>query len=375
MSGARRRPTVRGPTRPPREAMGTMEKINLFGMAHQELIAFFTQRSHPRYRAGQVYRWMYQKGVDDLEAMTNLPLALRQALESEARVAWPAPTSRVTSADGSIKYLFDLDERHRLETVYLPSDRGATVCVSTQLGCAQGCCFCQTGQLGFVRNLSAAEIVGQVQVVVRDWQLEPPFNIVVMGMGEPLLNLKNLLCALEIFSAPDGFGLSPKHITVSTSGHVPNLLKLCQLEHPPRIAISLNATTDEQRDRIMPINRRWPIASLLEACRGLPLPRRERITFEYVLIREVNDSQADALRLVQLLSGLRCKVNLIPYNASAGLPFLPPTQDAISRFRSHLDRAGLVHTLRKSMGQDIGAACGQLAGTASDPLPRHMDRG
>jgi len=248
-----------------------------------------------------------------------------------------------------------------VEAVYMPTEKGVTMCLSSQVGCAQDCSFCLTAQMGFISNLTPGEIVGQALTIAREENVGNTFNVVMMGMGEPLLNLANLTHALDIFTDEEGMCLSPKRITISTSGHVRNLLKLGEYPRLPRIAISLNATTDEQRNILMPVNIKWSIEELLAACRSLPIPARDRITFEYVLIAGVNDSLADAKRLVTLVANIRCKVNLIPFNETEGLDYRQPDVATIEAFRDRLLRSKILNTVRWSKGRDVGAACGQLA--------------
>lgn len=312
------------------------------------------------FRARQLHDWIYVKAVTDFEQMTNFSKNLRSQLEAQYHVQPLDKYRKHLSSDGSIKYVFDVGGQD-IEAVYMPMEKGVTLCLSSQVGCAQDCSFCLTAKMGFIRNLSPGEIVGQVWAIRRDMGFEAPFNIVMMGMGEPLLNLQNLLVAIELFTSENGFGLSPRRITVSTSGHVRNLQILGQSPRLPRIAVSLNATTDEQRNQLMPVNLRWNISELIEACRQLPISPRERITFEYVLIRDVNDTRADAKRLIRLVSNVRCKVNIIPFNETDGLDYQQPSLETIEMFRETLNRSKILNTVRWSKGRDIGAACGQLA--------------
>jgi len=338
-----------------------IRKDNLFGLDLPSLTARLTALGEKPFRAKQLHAWMYQRRVTDVAAMTNLSKALREKLARLFVIAPPPVADRHHSCDGSIKYVFDMGSGQHVEAVFMRMEKGVTLCLSSQVGCAQDCSFCLTARMGFVRNLSAGEIVGQALVIAREQALEGPFNIVMMGMGEPLLNLQNLLGAIDIFTDAQGFELSPRRITVSTSGHVRNLERLGRHPRLPRIAISLNATTDAVRDQLMPVNVKWPIADLIAACKRLPIPPRERITFEYVLIAGVNDSPADAKRLVRLLANIRCKVNLIPFNETDGLDYRQPDDATIDRFRETLLRSDIRNTVRWSKGRDVGAACGQLA--------------
>lgn len=315
----------------------------------------------PAYRAKQIMAWIYRKKVHDFHHMTNLPANLRARLAERFEISPPKSYRRHVSEDGSVKYVFDFEGKVGVEAVFMQMTKGITLCLSSQIGCAQDCSFCLTAQMGFVRNLTPGEIVGQAYAIAEDQGFEGPYNIVMMGMGEPLLNLNNLWKALDVFTDPLGFDLSPKRITVSTSGHVRNLLKLGAHPKLPRIAVSLNASTDAQRDRLMPVNVKWNIAELIAACKSLPIAPRDRITFEYVLIKDVNDTPQDARRLARLLSRIRCKVNIIPFNETEGLSYRQPSLETIEGFRDILNRSQILNTVRWSKGRDIGAACGQLA--------------
>ena len=339
----------------------TSNKENLFGKSAKEIRQRLQAIGEPAYREKQIRDWIYVKRVLDFAGMTNLSKALRAKLADAFVIEPPATYHKHQSKDGSIKYVFHLEAGGEVEAVYMPMTKGVTMCLSSQVGCAQACSFCMTAQMGFIRNLSPGEIVGQAFAIAHDQQLEDPFNIVMMGMGEPLLNLNNLMKAIDLFTDDLGFGLSPRRITVSTSGHVRNLLKLGQYPKLPRIAVSLNASTDEQRNQLMPVNLRWNIAELIDACKQLPIPPRERVTLEYVLIKDLNDTPADAKRLVRLVANLRCKINLIPFNETEGLSYRQPSLQTIEAFQAILNRSQIRNTIRWSKGRDIGAACGQLA--------------
>ncbi len=341
--------------------MNNPTKHNLFGKSLAELTRLFVVLGEKPFRARQLQEWIYRKRVIEFARMTNFSKALRLELAARFEVSPPRVCEKRASSDGSVKYVFDMGAGQRVEAVYMPMERGVTLCLSSQVGCAQACSFCLTAQMGFIRNLSPGEIVGQAFVIMDDIGFEPPYNLVMMGMGEPLLNLRNLTQALDIFTDERGFGLPPRRITVSTSGHVRNLLRLGEYPRLPRIAVSLNATTDSQRGQLMPVNFKWGLRELIDACKRLPIPKRERLTFEYVLIGGVNDSAEDAKRLVGLVGGLRCKVNLIPFNETEGLAYRQPELAVIERFRDILDRSKILNTVRWSKGRDVGAACGQLA--------------
>ena len=289
---------------------------------------------------------------------TNLSKDFRQELEKIASISNLEPEVIEASADGTKKYLFRLADGNAIESVLIPDEDRTTLCISSQVGCAMGCEFCLTGTFKLTRNLTTAEIVNQVCAVKR---LEPVRNIVFMGMGEPLANLKNVIGALKILTDPDGFQFSTRKVTVSTAGLVPEMAELGAAV-TVNLAVSLNATTDEVRDRIMPINRRYPLKALLAACKAFPLPSRRWITMEYVMIRGVNDSLDDARRLVRLISNIPSKVNLIPFNEHDGCAFQTPNQDTIDRFHKFLLDKHVTVITRSSRGSDISAACGQLKG-------------
>jgi 23S rRNA (adenine2503-C2)-methyltransferase len=327
------------------------------------------------YRAGQIYHALYAERCLDLAAMSNLPAALRARLAEEARITLPRIVRRFSSVDGSIRYLFSIGGEDakpaQIEAVYMPQDGRQTICISTQAGCAVGCHFCLTAQLGLIRNLSAGEILGQVLAALEEnrEQLLPQTNVVLMGQGEPLLNYDATMAAVRIMLDHKGLALSPRHVTLSTSGIVPGIERLGQEKIRPGLAISLNASSDGQRDALMPINRKYPLGVLLDACRRYPLRPREHFTIEYVLIGGVNDSPEDARRVVRLLAHIRAKVNLIPWNPS-NLPYRAPEPNRIEEFQNILIEKGVPAFVRRSRGQDVFAACGQLALIESGiPLP------
>jgi 23S rRNA (adenine2503-C2)-methyltransferase len=315
----------------------------------------------PRFRAAQLYRWIYRRGVADFAAMTNLSRELRATLAERCTVSTPRVARKDVSVDGTAKYLIALEDGALIESVFIPDTPAQTFCISSQVGCAMGCGFCLTGKMGIIRNLTAGEIVGQVRLLAADLNLlDQRFNIVLMGMGEPLHNYDQTMKALRILSAEDGFALAPKRITLSTVGVVPGIERLATEPFMPNLAISLHATTDEQRSRLVPINRKYGLQQLLEACRRFPIKRRNRITFEYVLLDGVNDTPEDARRLVKLLNGIRAKVNLLPLNAAPGIPFDRPSDARVNRFAEILADHDVTVSVRKSRGRDIRAACGQL---------------
>ncbi|MBI2373162.1 MAG: 23S rRNA (adenine(2503)-C(2))-methyltransferase RlmN [Deltaproteobacteria bacterium] len=320
------------------------------------------------FRAKQISRWIHQKGARSIDEMSDLSTAFRAALDARARIASMSVRRREVARDGTRKYAFATDSGHVVESVFIPdasAEGRNTLCISSQVGCAIDCKFCLTASLGLIRNLSAGEIVEQLTRVKQDLAADfgdsapGVHNIVMMGMGEPLQNYGELIRALGIFQDDAGHKVSSRRITVSTSGLAPRIPRLGR-DTKVNLAVSLNATTDEVRSRIMPINRRYDIATLLAACREFPLPERRRITFEYVLLAGVNDSDEDADRLVRLLRGLRAKVNLIPFNEHPYSPFKRPSDGRVERFQQRVGSRGLSVFVRTPRGEDISAACGQL---------------
>ena len=336
----------------------------------------------PSYRSEQIFRWLHAHGVETWDAMTNVPPALRQALseDSEAALAPLALADEQLAADGTRKMRFRTVDGRSIESVLIPEEHSLeprddadvgrdklTLCVSSQVGCALDCGFCATATLGFGRNLTAGEIVQQVYVASARAGRRPT-NLVFMGMGEPLHNFEQVVKAFSLLIHPWGAAMSPRRITVSTAGLVPKIAELGQLSPAPNLAISLNATTDEVRDRIMPINRKYPIATLIQAARAFPLAHGKKVTFEYVLLAGVNDSDADAERLPRLLGGIPCMVNLIPWNPFSGPQFQRPSAERIRTFQEILRRRGMQSFIRTPRGDDIDAACGQLAARAAPEL-------
>ena len=335
--------------------------IDVADLELPELEATLAQLGRPAFHARQIFQWIYRRGVTDFGLMTDLPRDLREQLGEHFRVGTPEVVRREQSSDGTTKLLLELADGKQIESVCIPDSPGDTFCVSTQVGCAMRCAFCLTGKMGIDRNLTAAEIVGQVRVLARSLALlDQRFNIVLMGMGEPLHNYDATMKALRILSSAHGFGVSPRRVTLSTVGVLPALERLATEPFMPNLAISLHSTTEEQRDLLVPINRKYGIEELLDACRRFPLKRRQRITFEYVMLAGVNDTPEDARRLARLLSGIQAKVNLLPLNEAAGIPFERPSDDAINRFGKILADRGVTVSVRKSRGRDIRAACGQL---------------
>ena len=353
------------------------DKLNLLGMPQGELEALFAELGEKPFRARQLMQWMYQRGVTDFEAMTDLSKSLRTKLGERAAVMLPRVDSEHVSADGTIKWLFASGSGQRVEAVYIPEPARGTLCISSQVGCALDCSFCATGAQGFNRNLTAAEIIGQVwhanEVLPRRPNGETAVtNVVFMGMGEPLANYRNVVPVLELLISDYAYGLSRRRVTVSTSGIVPHLEKLsddCNVS----LAVSLHAPNDELRNRIVPINKLHPIDELLDACWRYAAKHANRfITFEYVMLRNVNDSPGHADELADLLGGKPAKVNLIPFNPFPGTEFKRSAAETIRFFQDRLRDRGIVATTRKTRGDDIDAACGQLAGKVSDRVRRRL---
>ncbi len=318
--------------------------------------------TEPRFRARQVYSALYQQRVSDLITISTLPEPLRAELARDHEVGMPAVDRCFHSTDGTKRYLLRLDDGRTVETVLMPEETRDTVCISSQVGCPVDCKFCMTALMGLERNLTAGEIVGQVLFVAKDNGIRvesQQLNIVLMGMGEPLLNLPNVLKATRILCDPKGVGLSERRITLSTSGIIPKMAELGAAAVRPKLAISLNASTEEQRQELMPITRKWHLKDLMAACRAYPLRNWEKLTFEYVLLRGVNDSDADARRVVKLLANLNAKVNLIALNPGPGIPFETPDPARVASFQEIVKRA-MPCFVRKPRGLDIFAACGQL---------------
>ena len=349
--------------------------INLVGLTRDAmrdtLIAHGTPEKQAKMRVGQIWQWIYEKGISDFDAMTNLAKAYRAELAQHFTVARPEIVSKQVSLDGTRKYLMRIAGGHEVETVYIPEEDRGTLCVSSQVGCTLTCSFCHTGTQKLVRNLTAGEIIGQV-LVARDDLGEWPVpgapknetrllsNIVLMGMGEPLYNFENVRDAMKIAMDPEGISLSRRRITLSTSGVVPEIARTAT-EIGCQLAISFHATTDEVRDKLVPINKKWNLTELLDALRTYPkLSNSERITFEYVMLKDVNDTDEDARRLIKLIKGIPAKINLIPFNEWPGSPYERSDWDRIQKFADIIYKAGYASPIRTPRGEDIMAACGQL---------------
>jgi 23S rRNA (adenine2503-C2)-methyltransferase len=341
--------------------MSTERRHDIAELEVSELEDAVAALGWPRFHARQLFRWIYKRGVTDFGEMTDLGRNLRSGLSAAFRIVTPDVVRRETSSDGTKKFLLRLEDGQLIESVFIPDTPANTFCVSTQVGCAMRCGFCLTGKMGIVRNLTAGEIAGQVRVLARELHmLDARFNIVLMGMGEPLHNYDATMKALRIVADEHGLAVSPRRITLSTVGVLPALERLATEPLMPNLAISLHATTEEQRDALAPINRKYGLEELLNACRRFPVKRRARITFEYVMLAGVNDTDEDARRLVRLLNGIRAKVNLLPLNEAAGIPYQRPSDPRVNRFAQILAERGVAVSVRKSRGRDIRAACGQL---------------
>ena len=348
-------------------------KTNLLGLSQAGLEAFFVEQDEKPFRARQIMQWLHQRHADNFDDMTDLSKKLRVRLQEVAQVELPKIISEQKSTDGTVKWLFESGAGQAVESVFIPEPARGTLCISSQVGCALDCAFCATGAQGFNRNLSVAEIVGQVNVANRLLPKRPNgavavTNVVFMGMGEPLANYRNILPALELLTSDYGYGLSRRRVTVSTSGIVPHIRKLgsdCNVS----LAVSLHAPNDALRDQLVPINRMHPIAELLDACWEYAALHSNRfITFEYVMLRGINDSLQHADQLTELLLGKPAKINLIPFNPFEGNEYQRSGAETIRRFQDRLRERGLVATTRKTRGDDIDAACGQLAGKVSDRI-------
>lgn len=347
------------------------ETQHLTGLSRSELIAFFAEHGEPRYRADQVFRGIHERRLTSFDEMTDLPKALREKLNGPAKLSTLRVESKYESVDGTRRFLMRTADGNPVETVFIPTENRNTICFSSQSGCALNCDFCLTAKLGLLRNLTAGEIIEQIILVLNDvygvgGATPHGTNLVAMGEGEPFMNFKNLTKAVEIMADEKGLFIVPGRITVSTAGVVPKINEFAALERRPNLAISLTAANDELRNKLMPINKRWPIDELFEAARAFEktLKRGERFTFEYVLLGGVNDSDAQAIELAELIErhGIRkAKINLIPHNPAEQLDYQPSTPEQVRRFKDILESYGLSAYIRTPRGRDIYAACGQLA--------------
>jgi 23S rRNA (adenine2503-C2)-methyltransferase len=348
-----------------------VSRPNLFGMGKDAIAALVAGRGEPAFRARQIYGWLYHRRVRDVAAMANLPKALRASLADGFELRWPEVAERMLSFDGTRKYLFRLDDGATIEAVYIPEDDRRTICLSTQAGCPLKCVFCLTGIAGYKRNLKVREILGQVATVMEEHPVKEthphrdegdpfPWNIVMMGMGEPLLNYEATVETLRILMDEEGFGVPPRKLTLSTVGILPALEKLAKEPVRPNLAISLHAPDPGLRRALMPIEAKYPFDEVVAAALRYPVPQGGRVTFEYVLLGGVNDTPAHARALARRLGGQRVKVNLIPLNPAPEIPFKVPTPEAADAFGATLAAAGVTVSVRRPRGQDILAACGQL---------------
>ncbi len=322
-----------------------------------------TETVHPAFRSIQLFNSVYHRWLDDFASMTDLPTSLRSSLAEEWNIKLPPIHRRFDSVDGTRRYLIRLQDGEMAEAVFIPEENRNTVCISSQIGCALACTFCMTGQLGLVRHLTAGEIVTQAMITQRDnlsWEQRDSFNIVMMGMGEPLHNYDNVMKALRILHDEHGLNMSMSRITLSTAGLLPAIDRLAGEPLIPNLAISLTGATNEKRNELMPINRKYPIEQLIDSVRRFPLKHRQRVTFEYVLLKGVTDSVDDAHHLARVLEGLRAKVNLIPLNEADELGYSRPSDSVVERFQQILIDHHISAFIRKNRGNDISAACGQL---------------
>jgi len=349
------------------------KRINLLDYDRKGLAAFFVDLGEKPFRATQLLKWIYQEGVEDFDLMTNLSKSLRDFLNENCYIATPEIVIEQIASDGTRKWALQTSCGNRVETVFIPEEGRGTLCVSSQIGCALACTFCSTAQQGFNRNLTTAEIIGQVIVAQKRLGATKKItNVVMMGMGEPLLNFDNVVAAMNLMMDDFTFGLSKRRVTISTSGVVPAMYRLTQV-CDVSLAVSLHAVSDELRDELVPINKKYPLKELMEACRdNAKIAPRRTITFEYVMLDGINDSMQDARGLIKLLKTVPSKLNLIPFNPFPNNAYRCSSKETINRFKTVLNDAGIVTTVRKTRGEDIDAACGQLVGQVEDKSRRHL---
>lgn len=355
-----------------------IEKTNLLGLNRQDMEAFFADLGEKAFRATQVIKWVHQLGVSDFDQMTNISKALREQLKEKACIKPLDVVVDQLSKDGTRKWVMALPDKNQIEAVFIPEDDRGTLCISSQVGCALDCSFCSTGRQGFSRNLSVAEILSQVWLanLLLDEEKKPGrkiTNVVLMGMGEPLLNFENVMKAIDIMLDDFAYGLSKRRVTVSTAGVVPAMDRLAD-RHDVQLAISLHATRDDLRDDLVPINKKYNLEQLIEACRRFMTKRspRSRLTIEYVMLAGVNDAKQDAEELIELLQDIPVLINLIPFNPFPGSGYGTSSNNAVRRFQDVLMKAGLTTVIRKTRGEDIDAACGQLVGKVEDKSRREQ---
>jgi len=349
------------------------EKVNLLDFDRKGLAAFFVEMGEKPFRATQLLKWIYQEDITDFDQMSNLSKSLRAYLNEHCTINAPEILIEQIASDGTRKWVVEMGLGNRIESVFIPEDNRGTLCVSSQIGCSLACTFCSTAKQGFNRNLSVAEIIGQLYVAQkRLGQDKKITNVVMMGMGEPLLNFDNVVAAMNLMMDDFTFGLSKRRVTVSTSGVVPAMLRLneaCDVS----MAVSLHAANDELRDELVPINQKYPLSELMDACRQYAKTGpRKHITFEYVMLDGVNDSAQDARALAKLLKNVPSKINLIPFNPFPDTDYRCSAKETILRFRDILYKSGIITTIRKTRGDDIDAACGQLVGKVKDKSRRHL---
>jgi 23S rRNA (adenine2503-C2)-methyltransferase len=349
------------------------KQFNLLDYDRKGLAAFFVALGEKPFRATQILKWLYQEGVEDFDLMTDLSKSLRSYLNEHCYLATPEIVIEQIASDGTRKWALQTSCGNRIETVFIPEEGRGTLCVSSQIGCALACTFCSTAQQGFNRNLTTAEIIGQVIVAQKRLGTSKKItNVVMMGMGEPLLNFDNVVAAMNLMMDDFTFGLSKRRVTISTSGVVPAMYRLTQA-CDVSLAVSLHAVTDELRDELVPINKKYPLKELMEACRdNAKLSPRRTVTFEYVMLAGVNDSMQDAKGLIKLLKTVPSKLNLIPFNPFPNNNYRCSSSETIHRFKTLLNDAGIITTVRKTRGEDIDAACGQLVGQVDDKSRRHL---
>jgi len=349
------------------------KRINLLDFDREGLTVFFAGLGEKPFRATQLLKWIYQEGVSDFDLMTNFSKSLRSFLKENCHITAPEIVLEKTASDGTRKWVVQTGCGNKIETVFIPEESRGTLCVSSQIGCALACTFCSTAQQGFNRNLTTAEIIGQLKVAQERLGADQKItNVVMMGMGEPLLNFDNVVAAMNLMMDDFAFGLSKRRVTLSTSGVVPAMYRLTEV-CDVSLAVSLHAVRDELRDQLVPINKKYPLKELMEACRdNAKLAPRRTITFEYVMLDGVNDSLEDAKGLIKLLSTVPSKLNLIPFNPFPNSPYRCSSNNRINQFKVMLNEAGIVTTVRKTRGEDIDAACGQLVGKVEDKSRRHF---
>lgn len=353
--------------------MADAPKTNLLGLTREGIEAYFAAMGAKAFHGRNVLKWIHKHGVTDFDAMTDVPKRLREQLRATCRVRPPKIALTQPASDGTTKWVMELADGQHIETVYIPDDNRSTICVSSQVGCALDCSFCSTAQQGFNRNLSVDEIIGQVWLATRELG-HPPTNVVMMGMGEPLANFDNVVPAMDLMQEDLAYMISKSRVTISTSGIVPALMRLREVSDVS-LAVSLHAADNALRDELVPINRKYPLEALIPACREfIRHDKRRKVTWEYVMLDGVNDSIAHAKALIRLLQGVPSKVNLIPFNPFPGSKYRTSPAERVEAFRQRLKRAGIISITRKTRGDDIDAACGQLVGKVKDRSRRQLRR-